>query len=176
MISEGASIVFVGSASSTASEDTAIVAYEWRSSLDNSSILSTSPSFTTSTLSRGLHVITFRAMNEIEFWSANATFEVLINGIPEASIISATPNPVTPGESVVLISSATDPEEDPLKYIWTSTTLLFANGQNVYENSVPYNDPVTGSQIVTSENDVGSHVISLRVQDSHGFYLSLIHI
>ena len=83
VISEGASIVFVGSASSTASEDTAIYTYEWRSSLDNSSILSTSPSFTTSTLSEGLHVITFRAMNEIEFWSANATFEVLINGIPE---------------------------------------------------------------------------------------------
>ena len=176
VLSEGASIEFVGSASSTASEDTAIVAYEWRSSLDNSSILSTTPSFTTSTLSRGLHVITFRAMNEIEFWSANATFEVLINGIPEASIISATPNPVTPGESVVLISSATDPEDEPLKYIWTSTTLLFANGQKVYENSVPYNDPVTGSQVVTSENDVGSHVISLRVQDSHGVYSEISNV
>ena len=170
VISEGTNIEFVGSASSTASEDTAIVAYEWRSSLDNSSVLSTSPSFTTSSLSRGLHIITFRAMNEIDFWSANATFEVLINGIPEASIVSATPNPVTPGESVILISIAADPDNEPLKYIWTSTTLLFANGQNVYENSAPYNNPINGSQIVTSENDVGSHVVSLRVQDSHGIY------
>ena len=176
VISEGTDIEFVGSASSTASEDTAIVGYEWRSSLDNSSVLSTSASFISSSLSRGLHVITFRAMNEIDFWSANATFEVLINGVPEATIISATPNPVTPGESVVLISSATDPENEPMNYIWTSTTLLFANGQNIYENSAPYNEPVNGSQIVTSDSDVGSHVISLRVQDSHGVYSAISNV
>ena len=168
LISEGSTIIFDGSAESTASNDTDIIAYQWYSSIDGE--LSSQASFTTSSLSLGTHTISFRAVNDIGFWSANATMSLLINGVPVSSIISVNPHPVQPGEDVFLLASALDPDNDTLTYIWNSTTLLFANGQKVYENSVPYNNPINGSQLVTSENSVGSHVVYLRVMDSNGVY------
>jgi len=172
VISEGTEITFTGSAVSSASEDTEILGYEWRSSLDNETILSDQDSFSILSLSRGLHTISFRAINEFEFWSSNVTVNVMINGIPQATIISADINPVIPGQKINLVANATDPEGEPLNYIWTSDTLFFSNEQKIYENFHPYNPDVSinGSRVITSTTDMGSHIITLRVQDSYGVY------
>ena len=162
LLSEGSSIIFEGSAASTVSNDTEIIGYQWHSSIDGE--LSSQASFTTSSLSLGTHTISFRAVNDIGFWSANATMSLLINGVPVSSIISVNPNPVQPGEDVLLMGLATDPDNDTLTYIWSSDTLLFANSQNLYESQD------NGSKVVTTESDVGSHEVYLRVMDSNGVY------
>jgi hypothetical protein len=160
VISEGVTLEFDGSAASTASNDTEIIGYHWSSDIDGN--LSDQISFTTSGLSLGPHTITFRAVNDIGFWSANVTASLLINGVPVSDIISADPNPVQPGEDIFLIASGNDPDGGSLTYIWSSDTLLFANNQNQYESQD------NGSKIVTSESDVGEHDIYLRVVDSYG--------
>ena len=160
VISEGVTLEFDGSAASTASNDTEIIGYHWSSDIDGN--LSDQISFTTSGLSLGPHTITFRAVNDIGFWSANATVSLLINGVPVSDIISADPNPVQPGEDIFLVASGNDPDGGSLTYIWSSDTLLFANNQNQYESQD------NGSKIVTSESDVGEHDIYLRVVDSYG--------
>jgi hypothetical protein len=161
VISEGVAIEFNGSAASTAS-NAEIIGYHWSSDIDGN--LSDQMSFTISGLSLGPHAITFRAVNDIGFWSANATVNLLINGVPVSDIISVDPNPVQPGEDIFLVASGNDPDGDLLTYIWSSDTLLFANNQNLYESQD------NGSKIVTSESDVGEHDIYLRVVDSYGIF------
>ena len=160
VINEGESIEFNGSAVSEASEDTEVVGYQWLSSLDG--VLSEELMFTISELSRGSHTITFRAINDIGFWSSNVTANVLINGIPVLSSVDVNPNPVVAGDSVILFGDATDPDGNPLSYIWTTEFLLFANGQNLYESSD------NGSSVSTTDSDIGEHDVYLRVTDSLG--------
>ena len=160
VINEAESIEFNGSAVSEASEDTEVVGYQWISSLDGA--LSEESTFTTSELSRGSHTITFRAINDIGFWSSNVTANVLINGIPVLSSVDVNPNPVVAGDSVILFGDATDPDGHPLTYIWTTESLLFANGQNLYESSE------NGSSVSTTDSDIGEQEVYLRVTDSLG--------
>ena len=160
VISEGESIEFNGSAVSEASEDTEVIGYQWLSSLDGA--LSEESTFTTSELSRGEHTITFRAINDIGFWSSNVTANVLINGIPVLSSVDVNPNPVVAGDSVILFGNAMDPDGNPLNYIWTTESLLFANGQNLYESSD------NGSSVSTTDADIGEHDVYLTVTDSLG--------
>ena len=160
VLEEGFSIDFVGSAVSEASEDTEVVGYQWISSLDGS--LSEDSTFTTSILSRGTHEITFRAINDIGFWSSNVTINLLINGVPVLSSVSINPNPVVAGENIILFGDAFDPDGNSLTYSWTTESLLFANGQNLYESSE------NGSSVSTSDSDIGEKEVYLIVTDSLG--------
>ncbi|MEE3242674.1 MAG: hypothetical protein VX188_02560 [Candidatus Thermoplasmatota archaeon] len=162
VISEGSTIEFAGSAVSKASNDTEVIGYYWMSDIDGP--LSNQTVFSIANLSRGSHTITLRAVNDIGFWSSNVTMSLLINGVPVSSIVSADPNPVQPGEDIFLVASGTDPDGGSLTYIWSSATLLFANGQTSYESDK------TGSKVETSESDFGVHEISLRVVDPYGIY------
>ena len=163
VINEGESIEFNGSAVSEASNDTEVVGYQWVSNFSgNETVISESASFTTSSLERGSHIIIFRAINDIGFWSSNVTANVLINGIPVLSSVDVNPNPVVAGDSVILFGDATDPDGNPLSYIWTTEFLLFGNGQNLYESSD------NGSSVSTTDSDIGEHDVYLRVTDSLG--------
>jgi hypothetical protein len=62
--------------------DGSIIAYEWRSSVDGA--LSSSPSFTISSLSVGVHTIYFRVQDDNNQWSTEDTRTITIN--PSASI------------------------------------------------------------------------------------------
>ena len=160
VINEEESIEFNGSAVSEASDDTVVVGYQWLSSLDGT--LSEESIFTISELSRGSHIITFRAINDIGFWSSNVTANVLINGIPVLSSVDFNPNPVVAGDSVIIFGDATDPDGNPLTYTWTTESLLFGNGQNLYESLD------NGSSVSTTDSDIGEHEIYLKVTDSLG--------
>lgn len=163
VINEGESLEFNGSAVSEASEDTEVVGYQWVSNFSgNETVISESASFITSSLERGSHIIIFRAINDIGFWSSNVTANVLINGIPVLSSVDVNPNPIMAGENIILFGDATDPDGNPLSYIWTTESLLFANGQNLYESSD------NGSSVSTTDSDIGEHDIYLRVTDSLG--------
>jgi WD40 repeat protein len=163
VINEGESIEFNGSAVSEASEDTEVVGYQWVSNFSgNETVISESASFTISSLDRGFHIIIFRAINDIGFWSSNVTANVLINGIPVLSSVDVNPNPVVAGDSVILFGDATDPDGHPLTYNWTTESLLFANGQNWYESSE------NGSSVLTTASNIGEYEVYLRVTDSLG--------
>jgi WD40 repeat protein len=161
VISEGISINFIGSAVSEASEDTEVVDYQWVSNFSgNETVISESAIFNTSSLQRGSHIITFRARNDIGFWSSNITVNLRINGVPILSSVYVDPNPVIAGSVVLLIGNAEDSDGDSLQYIWTTDTLYFGNKQNVYESSL------NGSSIETSLSDSGEYEVHLHVVDS----------
>jgi hypothetical protein len=92
-------------------QDGFIVAYEWRSNLDG--ILSAAQSFTTGTLSNGVHTVFFRVQDNKGLWSEAVTGTVTINPKPaQPSIVSfsATPQNVAYGNAFVLswnVSGAT---------------------------------------------------------------------
>ena len=67
------------------------------------------------------------------------------------------PNPVVAGENVILFGEAFDPDGNSITYTWTSESLFFANGQNLYESSDRFSPKATiiravkiGSQIICS--------------------------
>ena len=160
VIGEGVSVVFTGSAVSEASEDTEVVGYQWISSIDGQ--LSEEPTFSTSDLSRGSHLITFRAINDIGFWSSNVTANIVVNGIPVLNTVTVDPDSVVAGESVIMFAEAFDPDGNSITYTWTSESLFFANGQNLYESSD------NGSSVITSDSDIGEKEVYLIVTDSFG--------
>ena len=163
VVSEGVSIDFLGSAVSEASNDTEVVGYQWVSNFSGiEMVISESDSFSTSSLQRGSHTITFRAINDIGFWSSNITVNIRINGVPVLNSVDVDPNPVIAGSSILLIANAEDPDGDSLQYIWTTGTLYFANEQNTYESSD------NGSSIVTLDSDSGEYEVYLHVVDSFG--------
>ena len=159
ILNEGTSISFQGSAVSEASGDAEVIGYQWKSNLDG--ILSEEASFSTSSLTLGTHEITFRAVNDIGFWSSNATANILINGVPILSSVTFDAN-VVAGESLVMYGEASDPDQNELTYTWTSESLFFANGANLYESSE------NGASIETSDSDIGEKLVYLIVTDSLG--------
>tara|TARA_B100000941_G_C28499080_1_gene552853 strand:- start:1162 stop:2466 length:1305 start_codon:yes stop_codon:yes gene_type:complete len=159
ILNEGTSISFQGSAVSEASGNAEVIGYQWKSNLDG--ILSEEASFSTSSLTLGTHEITFRAVNDIGFWSSNATANILINGVPILSSVTFDAN-VVAGESLVMYGEASDPDQNELTYTWTSESLFFANGANLYESSE------NGASIETSDSDIGEKLVYLIVTDSLG--------
>ena len=159
VINEGADIEFQGSAVSEASEDTEVIGYQWRSSIDG--LLSEVSTFSISNLSRGSHLITFRAVNDIGFWSSNVTVNILINGVPSISTVVFNSN-VIAGSNLVMYAEAIDPDGDELTYTWTSETLFFGNEDNFYETLV------NESSVIILDSDIGEKLVNLVVTDSLG--------
>lgn len=77
---QGQLVTFTGHATDV---DGSIAAYEWSSSRDG--VLSTSASFTSSTLSVGAHVISFRARDDAGLWSVPAIFPLEIRPVQPPS-------------------------------------------------------------------------------------------
>jgi PKD repeat protein len=80
----GDTITFAGHGSDS---DGTVAAYSWTSSINGA--LSTQASFSTSTLSLGLHTITFRVQDNQGTWSTSATTTLLVNSaqVPAETII-----------------------------------------------------------------------------------------
>ena len=123
IINQGDLIEFEGNASSTVSEESEIVGYRWYSDREN--LLSSNSSFTTASLSLGIHNLSFSAVNNIGFWSSNVTISLLINGVPTSEILDISPIQVQPGRDVILTAFALDPDGGSVTYIWSSKTLFF---------------------------------------------------
>ena len=95
----GQSVTFTGHGVDT---DGTIAAYEWTSSI--SGALSTTTTFSTSSLSAGTHTISLRVKDDDGAWSTPVTSSVTVtspsNTSPTAFIDSITPNPATTGQSL----------------------------------------------------------------------------
>ncbi len=80
-----------------------IVGYEWRSNIDG--ILSTAPSFTTTSLSVGTHIISFKVIDNDKLWSAEVSTAVTVNPKVAKPVIEsfvASPSSVVSGGLVEL--------------------------------------------------------------------------
>ena len=106
-ITVGQTITFVGHGTDVGGT---VVAYSWRS--DKDGILSTSPSFSTSTLSAGTHYIYFKVQDNQGAWS-NEPYRI-VNVLPEGVIkpfvksFKAVPEAIFEGESTTLVWDVSD--------------------------------------------------------------------
>lgn len=106
-IAVGQTVTFVGNGTDVGGT---VVAYSWRS--DKDGILSTSPGFSTSTLSAGTHYIYFRVQDNSGAWS-NEPYRV-VNVLPEGIIkplvksFKAVPAVIFEGESTTLVWDVSD--------------------------------------------------------------------
>ena len=103
---EGQTVSFVGHGADT---DGTIVAYNWRSSIDGQ--LSTSASFTTSTLSVGTHTIYFKVQDNNGSWSGEVSESLTINPSAQPTLVvtvDANPTTLSSGASSTITISVTD--------------------------------------------------------------------
>ena len=146
--SEGEQITFNGHG---ADSDGSIVAYNWRSRIDGQ--LSTSDSFSTSSLSIGTHTIYFKVKDNDGQWSAEVTKTLTVtkpNKLPEAYIDSILPGLIKKGEAVSFSGHGTDSDGSVVGYNWRSSI----DGE--LEVSASFS---------TSMLSVGTHTIYFKVRD-----------
>jgi hypothetical protein len=100
VVTLGTPVTFTGNGKD---QDGSIIAYEWRSNLDG--VLSSAQSFTTNTLSVGVHTIYFRVQDNSAQWSDPVTGSVTVNprvSLPTILLFSANPQNVGVGSAVIL--------------------------------------------------------------------------
>ncbi|HDM67374.1 MAG TPA: PKD domain-containing protein, partial [Thermoplasmatales archaeon] len=134
-----------------------IVAYSWRSSIDG--IISTSPTFSTSNLSVGYHIIYFKVKDNEGSWSKEDIIDVRITELSSSQNTPPVPDPGGPytgmvNESIFFNASKSfDPDGAPLiSYQWD------------------FGDGVTGEGRVTTHTYTtpGNYTIRLTVRDEEG--------
>jgi hypothetical protein len=151
----GAAVTFTGNGSDA---DGVVVAYQWTSSIDD--WLGDSSSFTTSSLSAGIHTISFWVQDDDGVWSdvASDVLEVLVgNQPPVASIVSVSPNPVDVGVTVTFVFSGSDSDGTAVHYEWDFGDDTAASG------ALPGNDESIEVEHVYSAG--GGYTARLRVLD-----------
>lgn len=126
-------------------------AYEWTSDIDG--VVGTFYNLTTSDLSNGSHTISFRVMDGMGSWSAEATAQVVVNGLPHAMLVGISPGSALQGSPVHFTGAYVDHEADIYEFEWTS------------DRDGRLSDEMGFS---TSSLSNGTHVITLRVMDGHG--------
>ena len=124
--------------------DGSVVAYEWSSSIDG--FLSSSSSFTTSSLSVGTHIIYFRVKDDKEAWSTAATATLIIQGI----------SPPPPPPTTLSVD------------IWTNKG---GRGQNVHGGTYE-----TGEQITLYFEASANSYVSVYVEYPDGHTQSIVNM
>ncbi|MCL4479602.1 MAG: PQQ-binding-like beta-propeller repeat protein [Deltaproteobacteria bacterium] len=82
-----------------------------------------------------------------------------VNTPPAISSISASPNPVTPGEPITVVVSASDPDGDTPSYSWTTTTGWAITGYGTTATVVsPFSYSTGGYVTVTVDDNYGGVV------------------
>jgi len=150
---EGEEISFQGKGT----DDGTVERYIWTSDLDGELHNSTSdPDFSTTTLSNGSHEIRFKVQDDQGVWSDEDETTITINGRPRAGIVEVSPDPALVGEEVKFKGRGMD-DEDIVHYAWTSDL-----------DGELYND--TGDEFETTTLSIGTHSISLKVEDDLGVW------
>ncbi|MEM0492709.1 MAG: PKD domain-containing protein [Candidatus Thermoplasmatota archaeon] len=128
--------------------DDYITAYQWISSWDG--LISTQPSFDTSALSAGVHIITFKVKDK-EQWSSAVEKKLIINIPPVAQIEGA--SLIMAGREICFDGARSfDPDGTIISYEWS-----FGDGEN--------KRGVTSFHVYINP---GMYIVSLKVTDSLG--------
>tara|TARA_B100000029_G_scaffold350087_1_gene342495 strand:+ start:1268 stop:3817 length:2550 start_codon:yes stop_codon:yes gene_type:complete len=127
--------------------------YEWNSSIDG--LLSADLNFTTSYLSPGEHIISFRALSNDGRWSGwdSTTVVVHENKRPVSSIESI----IAEGGQLLFEGSAEDGDGDISEYEWMSSLDGLLSNKSTFQTSV---NLLTG----------GNHSIFFRAKDNDGLW------
>ncbi|UCE73795.1 MAG: S8 family serine peptidase, partial [Methanomassiliicoccales archaeon] len=133
-------------------DDGYLVEYEWSSNIEG--FLSAADTFSTSTLTVGIHEISFRVKDNDGVWSQKAKTNLRINQIPVAFIDSISPNPANEGDVISFSGHGSD-DGTIIAYNWRS------NIDGVLSTSTAFS---------TSSLSLGEHAIFLRVQDDDGVW------
>jgi parallel beta-helix repeat protein len=133
--------------------DGTIDAYYWRSNLDGK--LSEEQSFSTTTLSVGVHTIYFKVLDNNGAWSTEATEMVTISSVankaPTSVIDEISPNPAKQYETILFHGHGADSDGIIIGYKWLS------NRDGVLS---------TQSTFSTSALSLGTHTIYFQVKDN----------
>jgi hypothetical protein len=137
-------------------DDGNIIGYSWRSTFDG--YLSSSSSFSRSSLSPGSHIIYLKVKDDDGVWSKEVSRGLEINQIPHAIIESITPNPVIIEDFVTFTGSGTD--DGSIKgYYWESDIDGFLSSSRTFSSPTL---------------SVGEHTISLKVKDNRGVWSDIV--
>jgi subtilisin family serine protease len=129
-------------------DDRSITGYKWHSSIDG--FLSTQSIFTTTKLSIGDHIISFKVKDDDDVWSSEVIINLRVNQIPVAYIDSITPSHANEGDSILFTGRGGD-DGSILSYNWTSSIDgMLSNQRNFTSSSL----------------SVGDHIITLNVMDN----------
>jgi hypothetical protein len=164
---KGTSVYFSGSGTDT---DGTIAAYKWRSSISGQ--ISTSASFSSSTLAAGTHTIYFSVKDNDGAWSNEVSSTLTISGAttstpttslptnpdgkPAVRITSISPNPATVGSLVTLNGIASDSDGKIARYVWKS------------DRDGWLGSSTSSASFSTSKLSAGTHTIWLLVEDNDG--------
>ncbi|MEE9152009.1 MAG: S8 family serine peptidase [Thermoplasmata archaeon] len=132
-------------------DDGYLAEFEWKSNIDG--ILNDNHTFSTSTLSVGIHDISFRVKDNDGVWSQKAKMSLRINQIPIAYIDSIAPNPGNEGENISFIGHGSD-DGAILDYNWRSNIDGFLSNLASFTMVLSW----------------GLHEIHLRTQDDDGVW------
>ncbi|UCE74278.1 MAG: PKD domain-containing protein, partial [Methanomassiliicoccales archaeon] len=140
----------------TGNDDGSITAYNWESDIDG--FLSSKSTFSISSLSVGLHMISFKVRDNKGIWSEsdNRSLSVISapeNMIPTAFIDSASPSKIKQGDEVMFIGHGTDEDGEITEYYWESDIDGLLSDERTFK---------------TTDLSSGTHVISFRVRDDRG--------
>jgi hypothetical protein len=142
-------VTFTGSGT----DDGSINGYYWESDIDG--FLSSSRTFSSSTLSVGEHTISLKVKDNRGVWSDIVTDILVVmeapdNVLPIAFIDSVSPAALREGEGVTFIGHGIDDDGQVRKYLWESDIDGFLSGERSF---------------TASDLSVGTHVITFKVQD-----------
>jgi len=131
-----------------------IVAYNWSSSIDE--LISTEANFSTSSLSLGHHIITFKVQDDNGDWSDTVTDSVWIFAHPVA--IAGDDVSTIPGAPVQFSGVGTDEDGSIIKYEWDF------DGDGIFEWG-----PEDNGFTTFIYNTEGEYTAILRITDEDGF-------
>jgi len=137
-------------------DDGTITSYAWRSSRDGELYQGNEPDLSLSNLSLGRHTISFKAMDDHEVWSVEASESLVVTERPLAAIKDISPDSVTEGKKVWFNATVTD-DGDIEEYVWSSSI-----------DGELYKGGVSGLYLDTLST--GTHTITLRARDEHGMW------
>ena len=133
--------------------DGSIVGYNWRSNLNGT--LSTTQSFSTTTLAIGTHTIYFKVQDDDGAWSTERTGSITINrltnNLPIAYIDEIAPNPAQQGQPVRFQGHGLDQDGTIIGYKWLSSK------DGVISTTSTFNK---------SNLSLGTHTIYFQVKDN----------
>ncbi len=152
-ITYGASVSFVGLGDDPDSGDY-ITAYSWTSSRDGS--LSSSDSFSTSSLSVGTHTIYFKVRDNHNEWSTEKTSQVAVSSgqsqKPTANIVKPNNPTAIYGNAVEFQGYGTD-DGMVVGYSWRSSIDDVLSGEKYF---------------IKKDLTIGEHIIYFKVRDNDG--------
>lgn len=137
-------------------DDGSIERYMWISSIDGELFDNYDSSFTFSQLSNGTHSIALKVQDDYGVWSDEDSYEIIVNGVPRASIVNISPAIASGPEEITFIGIGTD-DGSISRYSWRSSI-----------DGTLYNS--TNEEYAISELSNGSHEIYLKVQDNSGIW------